>query len=485
MPSLSARIIVAGTHSGVGKTTVATGLMAVLAGRGLRVAAAKVGPDFIDPGYHKLATGRPSRSLDCYLQGDDLVAPLAAAGAEGCDVLVVEGVMGLFDGSGMPAAPGHDGDGSTAAVSRLLDAPVVLVVDASAMSGSVAALVHGFASFDRRVRIAGVVLNRVGSEGHAALLRDALAPLEIPVLGALPQDDRLSWRERHLGLVPVAEHPAAVRASLDRLSRTMESRLDLEALLALAASAPRLRTAEPPKAVPVTRGGARPLVAVCSGPAFSFVYPENLDLLQQAGAELALFDPVRDGELPAGSVALYAGGGFPEAFASEISANRPLLIDILQRVRGGLLTWAECGGLLLLCETLDGVRMAGVLAGVHARMTERLTIGYRAATTTGDGVFGPAGTSLKGHEFHRSATEPAGAALKLLGRSGAGEGGFSGPRLFASYLHQHLAAAPQLAERFVRAASARGPAPRSTKSAPGSSAPRGEEGRLLPPDPRA
>ncbi len=429
--------------------------MAALAGRGVRVAAAKVGPDFIDPGYHRLATGRPSRSLDCYLQGDDLVAPLAAASGEGCDVLVIEGVMGLFDGSAMPVSPGHGGDGSTAHVSHLLRAPVVLVVDASAMSGSVAALVHGFATFDRRVRVGGVVLNRVGGQGHTALLEEALAPLGIPVLGALPHDDQLSWRERHLGLVPVAEHPREVEASLRRLAAIIETHLDLGAIVALAASAPPLGTTEPPEAKPVVEGGARPLVAVCTGPAFSFIYPENLELLEQAGADLALFDPLGDRVLPAGAVALYVGGGFPEVFAREIGANNSLLSDIGHRVRGGLVTWAECGGLLLLCASLDGVAMSGALPSVQARMTERLTIGYRAAKTRGDGLFGPAGTGLKGHEFHRSETVPAGAALDLAGRFCSAQGGFSSPSLFASYLHQHLAATPQLAERFVRAASAR------------------------------
>src|SRR5258705_2422691 len=224
------RLVVAGTHSGVGKTTVATGLMAALRARDVRVASAKVGPDFIDPGYHAVATGRPGRNLDAWICGDDAIAPLASRAGGDSDVLVVEGVMGLFDGA-------EGGQASTAHVAGLLDAPVVLVVDASAMSDSVAALVHGFATFDPAVRVAGVVLNRVGSDGHEAMLRYALASLKMPVLGALRRDDRLTWRDRHLGLVPVVERPHDVRHSVDALASVVEERCDVEELFALAATA--------------------------------------------------------------------------------------------------------------------------------------------------------------------------------------------------------------------------------------------------------
>jgi len=442
--------VIAGTHSGVGKTTVATGVMRALVARGLRVAAAKVGPDFIDPSYHRIATGRASRSLDAYLSGDGLLPGLAADGSRDADLLVVEGVMGLFDGSGQPGC-----DGSTAAVSRLLDAPVVLVVDASAMSGSVAAIVHGFSSLDPTVRIAGVILNRVGSVGHEALLREALVPLGIPVLGAVLSDDALVWRERHLGLVPVAEQPAEVRASIVRLGEVIGSGLDLDALVALARSAPTRTIADPPRAAPV----GRCRLAVCGGPAFSFVYPENLDLLVQAGAELAIFDPLVEATLPEGCTGLFAGGGFPEVYAAALGENLSMLSDVRRRIAEGLATWAECGGYLWLCESLDGTPMAAVLPGVRAAMTERLTIGYRQATTREMGLFGPAGTVLRGHEFHRSVATPPGQALELEGRFGSGRAGHTSPRLFASYLHQHLAATPVLAERFVAAASSPPPSP--------------------------
>ena len=448
MPTLPPRVVVAGTHSGVGKTTVATGLMAALAHRGARVASAKVGPDFIDPGYHRAATGRASHNLDWYLHGAGLVAALAGQAGLGADILVVEGVMGLFDGTA--ERPGGPSAGSTAEVAKLLSAPVVLVVDAEAMSGSVAALVHGFATFDPGVRVAGVVLNRVGSPGHACLLQEALAPLGVAVLGYLARDDRLSWRGRHLGLVPVAEDPAGVRRSLDRLREVVAASLDLPALLGLASAAPRLHVDDVPRA----RLAGQARVALCSGPAFDFYYPENLALLRQAGAELVPFDPLADASLPEGCSGLYVGGGFPEVFAGEISANTKLLAQLGERVRSGLPTWAECGGLLLLCESLDGATMSGALEGVHARMSDHLVIGYREATVQTASLFGPEGTVLRGHEFHRSETAPAGEALALAGRFGTGRGGFAGRGLFASYLHQHLAGAPELAEHFVAQASA-------------------------------
>lgn len=443
MATLGARLVVAGTHSGVGKTTVATGLMAALARRGPRVAAAKVGPDFIDPSYHRLATGRPSRSLDAFLSGERLLPSLAARAADGCDVLVVEGVMGLFDGSGQPGC-----DGSTAAVAKLLEAPVILVVDASAMSGSVAAVVHGFATVDPDVSVGGVILNKVGSAGHATLLREALAPLGVPVLGVVHRDDRLVWRERHLGLVPVAEQPGAIGRSIDRVAEVVATSLDLDGILALARATPLLEVADPPAARPERR--AR--IAVCAGAAFSFAYPENLELFEQAGAELVPFDPLEAPALPEGCTGLYAGGGFPEVYAEALAENRPLLGEVRRRCHTGLVTWAECGGMLWLAASLGRHRMAGVLGGVRIEMSEELTIGYRTATTRATSFLGAAGSRLRGHEFHRSVAEPAGEGLELAGRFGSSLGGFVGPRLFASYLHQHLSGTPELATRFVVAA---------------------------------
>ena len=442
---LGPRVIVAGTASGVGKTTLAVGLMAALRAAGLRVGAAKVGPDFIDPGYHALASGAPSRSLDLVLSGPAVVRHQAAVAGAGRDLLVIEGVMGLFDGAGDLGV-----DGSTAEVSRVLDAPVILVVDAAAMSGSVAALVAGFTRFDPSVRVAGVICNRVGGPGHATLLREALAPLGIPVLGMLERDDRLTWRERHLGLVPVVEEPDAVRAALARLASVVAAGVDLAGVRALAASAPTSPVA--PVATPARVGTAR--VALAAGPAFSFVYPENLEALAAAGAELVPFDPLSDDHLPEGCSALYAGGGFPEIFAEHLSANAPLRAHVASRAAAGLVVWAECGGYLWLTESLEGQPMAGVLPGRHGVMTPRLHLGYRDATTRAPSPLGPAGLELRGHEFHRTEVDPPGTGLHLRSRFGDGVAGEVTPRLLASYLHLHLAATPELAEHFVAAAGA-------------------------------
>ena len=441
---LGPRLVVAGTHSGVGKTTVATGLLAALRRAGHRPAAAKVGPDFIDPGYHALASGRPPRNLDAWLCGEEAIVPLAGRATAGADVLVVEGVMGLFDGSadGTPS--------STADVARLLDAPVVLVVDAKAMSGSVAALVAGYAGFDPRVQVAGVVLNRVGSDGHETLLREALAPLGLPVLGALRSDDRLTWRDRHLGLVPVAEQPRTVAASLDRLASAVAERVDLEAVVRLAATAPDRPT--PGVSVPahVVPDGRTVRVAVAAGAAFTFTYADTLDALAAAGLEVVPVDAAHDAALPEGTSGLVAGGGFPEVHAAALADNGPLLADVRARIAGGMPTWAECGGLLWLCRTLDGAPLAGVVPA-DARMTDRLTLGYRTATTTVPTPLGPTGTVVRGHEFHYSTVDPAGDALRLSARWGERGDGFASPSLLATYLHVHPGGDPGPVAAFARA----------------------------------
>jgi cobyrinic acid a,c-diamide synthase len=445
--ALGPRLVVAGTHSGVGKTTVATGLLAALRRAGHRPAGAKVGPDFIDPGYHALASGRPPRNLDAWLCGAEVIPALAGRAAAGADVLIVEGVMGLFDGSA-------DGTlSSTADVARLLDAPVVLVVDAGAMSGSVAALVHGFATFDPSVRLGGVVLNQVGSPAHELQLREALAPVGVPVLGALGRDDRLTWRDRHLGLVPVAERPTVVTEALDRLAAAVSEQLDLDAVLQLAASAPQMAVGSVPLPLPpvspaAPEAGALLRIAVAAGAAFTFTYTDTLDALVAAGAQPVPFDPLRDEALPEGIDGLIAGGGFPEVYAAELAANRPMLADVRRQIDGGLPTWAECGGLLWLCRQLDGQAMAGVLAA-DAEMTGRLTLGYRSATIRTPSPIGAPGTVVRGHEFHYSTIAPAGDALLFRSRFGERPDGFATPTLLATYLHHHPGGDPSAVARFL------------------------------------
>lgn len=454
------RLVVAAPASGSGKTTVATGLMAALAGRGLAVSPHKAGPDYIDPGYHALATGRPGRNLDAHLCGTELLAPLFAHGAAGAEVAVVEGVMGLFDGVSGPGGPGEHA--STAQVAKALRAPVVLVVDASSQSYSVAALVHGFASWDPEVRIGGVVLNKVGSGRHEELLREALDGAGVPVLGVLRRTDAVGTPSRHLGLVPVAERRAEAVASVEAMAERVRTGCDLDALLALARSAPPLPggrwtpeaavgTAATAREAPAA-GEAGPLVAVAGGPAFTFSYAEHAELLRAAGAEVTVFDPLRDEALPEDTAGVVLGGGFPEVHATALAANEPLRREIAA-FRGPVA--AECAGLLYLARELDGVPMCGVLDAT-ARMTDRLTLGYREAVAVSDSVLAAAGTRARGHEFHRTVLEPgAGAepAWGLVPVSSPGGGGrtegFVRGRVHASYLHVHWAGAPELARRFA------------------------------------
>jgi len=442
---LGPRLVVAGTHSGVGKTTVATGLMAAFRQRGWHVASGKVGPDFIDPGYHSVATGRPARNLDPWICGMDLMTPLAARAGEGADLLVVEGVMGLFDG----AADGAPS--STAEVAKRIDAPVVLVVDAASVSHSVAALVHGYRTWDPKVNVTGVILNRVGSDDHEAMLRAALGDSGIPVYGALRRDDSMQWRSRYLGLRPVAEDPGGVRSALDRLAEAIARSCDLEGLVRLARSAPALPTALPPAPRRVVSEKGSPRVAVAAGAAFSFSYPDNLEALGAAGAEVVMFDPCLDEGLPARTSAVLVGGGFPELYAEALADNLPMLRSMADHHRRGGVTWAECGGLLWLARSLDGVAMAGVV-DADATMAGGRVLGYRSATTTRRSPLGPAGTEIRGHELHYSATSPGGDAMVLVGRHGTTTGGFAAPNLLASYLHAHLASYPVIAEAFVSAA---------------------------------
>jgi cobyrinic acid a,c-diamide synthase len=446
--TLGPRVVIAGTHSGVGKTTVATGLMAALRSRGVAVASAKVGPDFIDPGYHHLATGRVGRNLDSFLCGPDAILPIAAKAASGADLLVVEGVMGLFDGLGATITA------STAEIASLLDAPVVLVVDASSMSSSVRALVDGFDHHLEQTTgrsIAGVILNRVGSDTHESLLREALSGSRPDVLGVLRRDPAFEWRDRHLGLVPVAENPAGVSASLDALAHALAAGVDLGALEQLARRAPELRTT----ALPAARRVAGPPVpvAVMTGPAFGFSYPDNLERLVEAGAELVPVDPFTDTALPERTRALYACGGFPEVFAAELGANRPLLRDVRAKIDGGLPVWAECGGLLWLSRSLDGHRLCGAIPA-SATLGTRVTVGYRTATVRESSPIGCAGDVLRGHEHHYSSLEPGGTALELVGRAGTRLEGFASATLIATYLHLHLGGDPAPAERFVACAAA-------------------------------
>ncbi|MER6969668.1 cobyrinate a,c-diamide synthase [Nocardioides sp. NPDC000445] len=493
------RMVVAAPSTGSGKTTIATGLMAALRASGSVVSGHKVGPDYIDPGYHALATGRPGRNLDPHLVGESRVVPLLLHGAAGADVAVIEGVMGLYDGR-----LGTDGFASTAHVAALTSSPVVLVLDVARMSRSAAAIAAGMAAFDPSVRIGGVVLNRCSPGRNAEEIRRALEQVGLPVLGMLPRDETLASPSRHLGLVPVAERDESV-ALIERLGEQVAEHLDLSALLDVARSAPAL-DGDPWDPVAALRGSDRvgfdtaslvphdagstdgctvgraagaarrrrvercielvemtntapPVIAVAGGRAFTFRYPETEELLEAAGCDLRPFDPLSDPTLPEGTSGIYLGGGFPEMYAADLAANTSLLRDLRAAVEAGVPTVAECAGLLYLAESLDGVPMAGAIPA-HAAMSERLTLRYPVATAASDSLLTRAGEQVTGHEFHRTTTTPAAGARSAWSVDGA-EMGVSSDTLHASYLHVHWAGHPHLARRFADAAHAFAPVGRA------------------------
>ena len=442
------RLVIAAPASGCGKTTVACGLMAALRARGLAVSGHKVGPDYIDPGYHALATGRAPRNLDPFLCGEELIAPLFRHGAAGAQVAVVEGVMGLFDGVDPGLGLGED-FGSTAHVARLLGAPVVLVVDAARAGRSVAALAAGFAGFDPRTPVAGVILNQVASDRHERLLRDALAGAGLPVYGVIRRTEGIITPSRHLGLIPAAERAALAGQAIDRMGALIAASCDLDALLALAARATALPGPawSPP---PATARTPAPTIAIAGGAAFTFGYTEQAELLEAAGARVARFDPLRDEDLPEGTAGLVLGGGFPEMHASGLSANGRLRDRVAVLAARGAPVAAECAGLLYLARTLDDRPMCGVL-DVRATMTPKLTLGYRQAVAVTDSVLARAGDVVRGHEFHRTAAVPAaGDQPAWQFGPGAVEGHVAGS-VVASYLHTHWAGHPAAAARFTAA----------------------------------
>lgn len=439
------RLVIAAPASGAGKTTVAVGLMAALRQAGHTVAGFKVGPDYIDPGFHAVATGRSGRNLDPMLSGEERVAPLFAHGASDADLAVVEGVMGLYDG-----ALGTEGFASTAHVAKLLKAPVVLVVDASAAGRSVGAVVNGFVAFDTEVRIVGVILNKVGSDRHEAEVRAGVAPTGVPVLGVLRRDSRLTVPSRHLGLVPADEQRAQADAAVGAAAELVRQGVDLKAFVAAARTAPSLAVEAWNPALEVTPAEeGRPVIAMAGGPVFSFRYTETAELLTAAGAEVVTFDPLRD-LLPQATSALYLGGGFPELHAEALSENAPLRRQVAAEVAAGLPVIAECAGLLYLCRELDGHPMTGVLPAT-ARMTSSLTLGYRTAITATTTAFFHEGRRVRGHEFHRTAVDVDGEVEPAWYLPGGVEG-ITQPRVHASYLHLHWTATPDVPARFVAAA---------------------------------
>ncbi|HEV2148603.1 MAG TPA: cobyrinate a,c-diamide synthase [Longimicrobiaceae bacterium] len=442
------RLVLAAPGTGQGKTTVAAALMRLLCERGFRVAPFKAGPDYVDPTHHRAAAGRPSRNLDAWLLPPDTLRALfrrAVTGEREADVAVVEGMMGLFDGRSATTD-----EGSTAATARLLAAPVVLVLDVWTLARTAAAVVGGLHRFDPALPLAGVVLNRAAGPGHYALCRDAIeAETGVPVLGWLPAEAALAVPERNLGLVLAGEQAM----DLARLAARAAETLDVDALLAVARSAPPLPARPDPLPAPV--GARRATIAVARDAAFDFYYEDNLDLLRDLGAELRFFSPLADARLPDGAGALYLGGGYPELHAARLAGNAPMREAVRRFAEAGRPVYAECGGLMYLSEALvdaEGVRhpMAGVVPG-DSVLRERVVIGYREMTALRDSPIARAGETVRGHEFHYSVREPHDAAAAYRAEGGETEGVVAGPRgnVLASYLHVHFGTAPHLAERLV------------------------------------
>lgn len=449
------RVVIAAPQSGSGKTTVTLGIMAALKRRGLKVSPFKVGPDFIDPGYHRLVTGSPSINLDGWICDRGFIGATFSRHAAGADIAVVEGVMGLFDG-----IDGVSESGSTAQIAKELGAPVVLVVDARSQARSAAALVHGFASFDPGLRVAGVILNNVASENHERILREALAASlpELAVLGCLPRDAALAIPSRHLGLTTAEDNPLS-EEFLAHLVQVVERHLDLDALLELARGERGATGETGPFAGEVACAAAPPVrIAVARDAAFCFVYQDNLRLLEESGAELRFFSPLVDGSLPEGIGGIYLPGGYPELYADQLAANLPMKEALRGAVEAGMPVYAECGGFIYLTRGVAAGDETHDLVGIFPVRTRMLprrkALGYREVELLAESVIGRKGGIVRGHEFHYSEMEemPAGVErLYRVSRKGVdlGREGYRYRNCLASYIHLHFGSSPDIAASFV------------------------------------
>jgi cobyrinic acid a,c-diamide synthase len=441
-------IIIAGERSGVGKTTVTLTLLASLRRRGFKVQPFKVGPDYIDPMFHQYVAGLPSRNLDPVLTSETYIQKCFHLHASQCEYSLVEGVMGLFDGVAQLS-----NFGSTAHIARLLDIPIILVIDCSRLSGSVAAIAHGYCSFDSRIKIGGLILNRVGSERHLSLLKNSLAPLQIPIIGVLRRQDNITIPDRHLGLIPTGEIP-----ELDQIIHNMadlgDAYFDWNQLLPLLKSSSLAITNS---RFPIPNSSVK--IAVARDQAFNFYYQDNLDLLQQLGAELVFWSPLNDTQLPKDIQGMYFGGGFPEVFAPQLSANINVIQAVKNAILAGIPTIGECGGLMYLCEQIidfDGKSwpMVGILP-THAQMDKRLTLGYRRAVVLENTFLMDINKNIFGHEFHRShvisnSPQPLFNTYRYDCDEHTGFEGWFLPNVHASYIHQHWGESREIPQKFLQ-----------------------------------
>ncbi len=458
---MTPRLVIAGASSHVGKTTLTAGLIAAFVRRGLDVRPFKAGPDYIDPTYHALAAGVPCRNLDGWMLPHDRLRALFTHASQNADLAIIEGVMGLYDGFEYTGEAG-----STAELAKLLCAPVVLVLDVRAQARSAAATALGFQQLDPAVPLAGFLLNRVGSAAHGRGITEAIEDATgLPVFGTVPRADDLVIPERHLGLIPTDER-GDLSALIANLAALVAESCDLDALFAVARSAPPLPPETLPAFAPVAAGSDVPVIAVARDRAFSFYYEDNLDLLRTFGADVQFFSPLADAALPDGTAAIYLGGGFPEIYAADLAANAAMRAALRTAITGGMPCYAECGGLMYLTDALvdmGGTRheMVGALPGYARMLPQRSRLGYTTVCARTDTPLLRAGERARGHEFHYSAWEAVPAdtphAYDVQPRrddAAPRREGYVRGNLLASYVHLHFWSNADLARRFVVTAAA-------------------------------
>ena len=442
------RIVIAATQSGAGKTTITSGILAALKKRGLDVQPYKVGPDYIDTGFHEIASGKPSHNLDSWLVDEKTLCQNFFMPENTAKIAVIEGVMGLYDG-------GLGGISSTAQIAKILRCPVILVIDVKSMGTSAAAIAAGFRDFDKNINFAGVILNRVGSDSHKKMIVDALEKINIKCFGAIRRNSEFVLPERHLGLVPTAENNFS--EVIDKICATVESELDIDAILEVANAAPPMPINN---SLMPNASCLMPKIAVAKDAAFNFYYEESLNELEKRGAEIVYFSPLESETLPENISGLIIGGGFPEMFAEKLQANKKIRATIRAAAENNLPIYAECGGFMYLMDSITdfggrNFEMCGVIAA-RAVMTDKLqTVGYIDAEILRDCIIGKAGEKLHAHEFHFSTAEISADknifACRRIRTGKVFRAGFTEKNIVASYLHIHFAGCPNAADNFIAA----------------------------------
>ncbi len=451
------RLIIGATASSSGKTTITIAILAKLMQLGFTVSGAKVGPDFIDPMFHKFITGKDSINLDAFISGESHVNRLLVENSSGIDITIIEGVLGLYDGASIDESLSYDYRlrrstrflpfGSTAHIASITKTPVILVVDTKSTVGSSVASVFGFLNINKTLKIKGIILNNVANESHLRSLNQAFYALNIPIVGHVFRNKNLLLESRHLGLIPVDEFDDKALKRLEYITNTVSSTLDFNKIVEISKTAPPL-VATPYCIKPVVKDIN---IGVAKGKSFNFYYGINLKRFEQLGAELHYFDPLRDESLPNNIQGIYIGGGFPEIFAKEIANNTPLLVNLKELAKKGIPIFAECGGLLLLSKTLNDEPMAGVLP-TNVKITDKLTLGYISANIVRNTCISPAGGILKGHEYHYTNSSPSGNVAVFNSRNGIKKSGFQYKEVFGSYLHLHFGSDSTPVSHFLKKA---------------------------------